>query len=132
MYHKRRSHLSDLQINLQHFIPWVSFIAGLGGSLHCVGMCGGMVTASCGKNDEIMKYQFGRLLGYLSLGLIAGFLGSFINLKELSPMAALIPGLFIGGLFVFWGVQNLRGKKAELPMPKFMGKLYSSLWRLLV
>lgn len=122
----------DLQINLQHFIPWVSFIAGIGGSLHCVGMCGGLVAASCGKNDEIFKYQLGRLLGYLILGLFAGALGSIINLKQLSPMAALIPGLFIGVMFLYWGIQNFRGKKAELPMPKFMGKLYSLLWRRLV
>lgn len=124
--------MSDLQINLQHFIPWVSFIAGIGGSLHCVGMCGGLVAASCGKNDEVIKYQLGRLLGYLSLGLFAGALGSLINIKSHSPMAALIPGLFIGVMFLYWGIQNLRGKKAELPMPKFMGKFYSVLWKKLV
>lgn len=124
--------MSDLQINLQHFIPWVSFIAGIGGSLHCVGMCGGLVAASCGKNDEVIKYQLGRLLGYLSLGLFAGALGSLINIKSQSPKTALIPGLFIGIMFLYWGIQNLRGKKAELPMPKFMGAFYAVLWKSLV
>ena len=95
-------------------------------------MCGGLVTASCNKNDEIIKYQLGRLSGYLFLGLAAGSLGSILNLKHISPHTALIPGFFIGGLFLFWGIQNLRGKKAELPMPKFMGKLYSFLWKALI
>ena len=44
----------------------------------------------------------------------------------------MLPGLFIGLLFLFWGIQNWRGKKAELPMPKFMGKLYTFLWSKLV
>lgn len=124
--------MSDLFFNYQNFLPWVSFIAGLGGSLHCVGMCGGLVTASCEKSHDVFRYQLGRLLGYLILGLSAGLLGSLIKIESASPLVAMIPGLFIGFLFLYWGVQNLRGKKAELPMPKFMGKFYSLLWRKLV
>lgn len=124
--------MSDLLSNYQNFLPWVSFLAGLGGSLHCVGMCGGLVTASCEKSPDIIRYQIGRLLGYLILGLSAGLLGSLIKIENASPMIAMIPGLFIGLLFLYWGIQNLRGKKAELPMPKFMGKFYSLLWRKLV
>ncbi|MGZ3807305.1 MAG: urease accessory protein UreH domain-containing protein, partial [Bacteriovorax sp.] len=40
----------------------------------------------------------------------------------------LIPGLVLGALFLFWGVQNLRGKRAELPTPKWMSTLYTKLW----
>lgn len=122
----------DLLTNFQNFFPWVSFIAGLGGSLHCVGMCGGLVTASCDKNNDIIRYQFGRLLGYLGLGLFAGFLGSLIKFENSSPILAVMPGLTIGILFLYWGIQNYRGKKAELPLPKFMGKLYTLLWKKLV
>ncbi|MBC7714732.1 MAG: sulfite exporter TauE/SafE family protein [Rhizobacter sp.] len=124
--------MSDLQINFQHFFPWVSFLAGLGGSLHCVGMCGGLVTASCDKSKDVVRYQFGRLLGYLALGLLAGYLGSLVNFEKSSPIVTVIPGMFIGILFLYWGVQNWRGKKAELPMPKFMGKFYTFLWKKLV
>ncbi len=128
----RRSCLSDLLTNFQNFFPWVSFIAGLGGSLHCVGMCGGLVTASCDKNEDIVRYQIGRLIGYLGLGLFAGFLGSLVKFENQSPIVTIIPGVFIGILFLYWGFQNWRGKKAELPMPKFMSQLYSFLWRKLV
>ncbi|MEA9357643.1 sulfite exporter TauE/SafE family protein [Bacteriovorax sp. PP10] len=124
--------MSDLLTNFQNFFPWVSFIAGLGGSLHCVGMCGGLVTATCDKNNDIIRYQLGRLLGYLGLGLFAGFIGSLFKFEQTSPAIAIIPGLVIGLLFLYWGIQNWRGKKAELPMPKFMGKLYSYLWKKLV
>ena len=124
--------MSDLTINFQHFFPWVSFLAGLGGSLHCVGMCGGLVTASCEKSQDVWRYQLGRLLGYIFLGIFAGLLGSLINFENASPIVVIFPGLFIGVLFLYWGIQNWRGKKAELPMPKFMGKIYSTLWRKLV
>jgi sulfite exporter TauE/SafE len=95
-------------------------------------MCGGLVTATCDKNNDIIRYQLGRLLGYLGLGLFAGFLGSLFKFEKATPAIAIIPGLIIGLLFLYWGIQNWRGKKAELPMPKFMGKLYSYLWKKLV
>jgi hypothetical protein len=114
--------------DVKNFIPWVSFIAGLGGSLHCVGMCGGLVTATCEKNNDVFRYQIGRLLGYLLLGLLGGLLGSLLNFKFLPFYFTLIPAVIIGGLFIFWGIKNYQGKKAELPIPKFLGKVYSSLW----
>lgn len=118
--------------NARSFLPWVSFIAGLGGSLHCVGMCGGLVTASCERSTDVVRYQFGRLLGYLFLGLTAGAIGHGINLQFDSPFFSLLPALFIGGLFIFWGFRNYQGKKAELPLPKFMSKFYQYLWVKLV
>lgn len=124
--------MSDLQISFQHFFPWVSFLAGLGGSLHCVGMCGGLVTATCNKNGDIFRYQIGRLLGYLTLGLLAGYLGSLVQFEKSSPLVTVIPGTLLGLLFLFWGIQNLRGKKAELPMPKFMSVFYTFLWKKMV
>jgi sulfite exporter TauE/SafE len=122
----------DLFSNYQNFFPWVAFLAGLGGSLHCVGMCGGLVTNSCQNSQDVMKYQMGRLIGYLIVGLIAGLIGQTIALAITSPLLNLIPGLMIGILFLYWGFQNYYGKKAELPMPAFMGKFYSFIWRNLV
>jgi uncharacterized protein len=128
--------LSDQLFNLfggiEAYIPWVSFVAGVGGSLHCVGMCGGLVTATCEKSHDIFRYQAGRLIGYLLLGGFAGLLGSFLNFKTLPGYFSLIPALMIGLLFIYWGTQNLQGKKAEIPTPKFMRQLYSKLWMRLV
>jgi sulfite exporter TauE/SafE len=119
-------------LNDLSFLPWVSFIAGLGGSLHCVGMCGGLVTATCQKSNDVVRYQVGRLLGYLFLGFFAGALGKIFTIQEANPKMTLIPGLILGGLFLFWGIQNYRGKKAEIPLPKFLHKFYSKLWVQLV
>lgn len=132
MLQRRRLYLSDLLTSFQAFFPWASFVAGLGGSLHCVGMCGGLVTATCDKNEDIIRYQLGRLLGYLSLGLFAGYLGSLVKFENQSPLVTIIPGMLIGLLFLFWGFQSWRGKKAELPMPKSMSRLYSFLWKKLI
>lgn len=111
-----------------NYLPWVSFIAGLTGSLHCLGMCGGLVTYSGNSNKDIWLYQFGRLTSYLILGAIAGLFGSLIHLEKNNPKIALIPGLILGLLFIYWGIETIRGKKAEIPMPKFLSKIYSRMF----
>jgi sulfite exporter TauE/SafE len=95
-------------------------------------MCGGLVTATCQKTNDIARYQFGRLLGYLCLGLFAGMLGKIFTIQASNPKITLIPGLVLGSLFLFWGIQNYRGKKAEIPMPKILNKFYTKLWLVLV
>lgn len=128
--------MSDQLINffseIKTYIPWVSFVAGLGGSLHCVGMCGGLVTATCDQSSDVFRYQIGRLLGYLTLGIFAGILGNFLNLNSLPEYFSLIPATLIGGLFIYWGISNYRGKKAEIPAPRILRNLYSKLWKKLV
>lgn len=124
--------ISHFFLNLQNIIPWVSFLAGMGGSLHCVGMCGGLVTATCQKQTDVYRYQLGRLLGYLFLGLMAGLIGKALNFKSATPALSILPGLLIGILFLIWGLQNLRGKKAEIPLPGFMHTLYQNLWKKLI
>jgi sulfite exporter TauE/SafE len=113
----------------QTYLPWVSFIAGLGGSLHCVGMCGGLAASSCEKSTDIFRYQIGRLIGYLCLGTAAGFIGQFLSFKDMFPIFPIISSLLLGSLFIYWGVQSYRGKRAELPTPKFLGRFYTHLWK---
>ena len=128
--------MSALLINwpsdLSTYLPWVSLVAGVGGSLHCVGMCGGLVTATCDGSKDVVRYQVGRLLGYLMLGILAGALGSFLKFDERPFYFSLIPGLLVGIIFLYWGIQNFRGKKAEMPTPKFLSRLYQNLWLKLV
>jgi sulfite exporter TauE/SafE len=95
-------------------------------------MCGGLVAATCQKSSEVVRYQLGRLLGYLLLGALAGALGALLHFRSLPFYYSLIPAIFIGTLFIYWGVQSFRGKKAELPLPKFYHKIYGKLWSRLV
>ena len=117
---------------IKSYLPWVSFVAGLGGSLHCVGMCGGLVTATCEKSNDVIRYQAGRLLGYLILGAVAGWLGTLLEVRRVHPVLSLLPALSLGVLFIFWGLQNFKGKRAELPVPRLLSALYKGLWNKLV
>ncbi len=116
----------DLSSNI---LPFASLIAGLTGSLHCVGMCGGLVTASCNGGKDILKYQLGRLLGYSLLGGVAFLIGDAVKSVLPTSYVPMISGLLLGFLFIFWGVQSYRGKKAELPLPKFLQTSYRYLFR---
>lgn len=54
-----------------------TFLAGLAGSPHCIGMCGGFASACAGKNAGA-AWHAGRLTTYALLGAIAGFTGAVI------------------------------------------------------
>ncbi len=106
----------------------VSFLAGLGGGVHCVGMCGGLVTVSCGNARHIFAYQGGRLLGYLSLGIAVGLLGEGLRELFLRLHLSALTAFVLGGLFVYWGLRMFVGKSTEIPTPAFIGLLYRKLW----
>jgi sulfite exporter TauE/SafE len=87
---------------MAHFAPPLLF--GLAGSVHCVGMCGGIVSAlSLGGGKTwrtgMVYYHLGRIFTYSILGLILGFLGQqFIELnlvKGSQSVLALLSGLII-------------------------------------
>lgn len=55
-----------------------AFTAGLLGSIHCIGMCGGFVIACGGKVTDTFIWHIGRLTTYAFLGAVAGVFGSAI------------------------------------------------------
>lgn len=82
---------------------WVTaFLAGLLGSGHCFGMCGG-IAGSLGalsgtSNRSIafpaLQFNFGRLLGYTLLGALAGgILGAAGEIMALKPLGKWLRGL---------------------------------------
>ncbi len=105
-----------------------SFMAGLAGSLHCIGMCGGLVTASTKSTTDVGLYQIGRLLGYLILGFIMGSVGSLFKINTLHPSLNYLPSVFIGMMFIVWGISSLWGKKIHLPLPRIFKKIYQRSW----
>ncbi len=76
-----------------------AIIVGMLGSSHCIGMCGGIVSAlSMGVNDRVSRrpqsmflyhlgYNSGRILSYVLVGLLAGSLGAGLAQLGLSPLA---------------------------------------------
>lgn len=122
--------MSDLFSNqLAHLIPWIAIVAGLTGSLHCVGMCGGLVTASSKTKMDLLRYQGGRLLGYLLLGITVGALGNTLKVALHNSNFAILPSVLIGLMFIFVGMQNLFYKNLPYPGQKYLSKIYKMLWQ---
>ena len=82
---------------------------GFLGSLHCVGMCGGLVTAMTMTRAKtwwpgVIAYQAGRMTTYTALGLIAGLIGSiFAQQGPLNNIQSFI-SLFAGGLIIIFAL----------------------------
>lgn len=64
---------------------WLIFLAGLAGSAHCVGMCGGFACAlgpdprgAVATWIRHLSYQIGRITSYCFLGAVAGQLGLWL------------------------------------------------------
>jgi sulfite exporter TauE/SafE len=102
------------------------FAAGLIGSFHCVGMCGGFPIAvtsfSTTKKTRIPKnqilYNSGRVFTYTFLGATAGYLG--LSLREIEPFLGWQATIstVMGVLMVVVGLQIL-GILGEKTLPGF-------------
>jgi len=101
--------------------PFITaFLAGLMGSVHCVGMCGGIVGAlTYGLPEPIrhsparmlpflLSYNLGRIGSYTAAGIIVGYLGNFAGdliaqyrgwmiLRIAAALIMITMGLYIGG-----------------------------------
>jgi sulfite exporter TauE/SafE len=90
--------------------------ASLLGSLHCAGMCGGLVAFYAGTPGQggrtamlpHLAYNAGRLAAYAALGAIAGALGAVLDatggtLLGVQRVAAVVAGT----LMLLWGVVSL-------------------------
>ncbi len=84
-------------------------LAGLVGSPHCMGMCGGFVTACATGKDRGVAWHAGRLATYMVLGAVAGSVGAAI------PGPAWIPASLSAVLLV-WFALALAGL---VPEPRF-------------
>lgn len=92
------------------------FVAGIAGSFHCIGMCGGFACALRGasrnRSDWLPQhflYNCGRLATYAFLGVLAGALGESLHgelglaQRALSVLAGLLMVLMALQLFGFLG-----------------------------
>jgi len=103
-----------------------AFLVGFLGSLHCVGMCGGLVTTLAMSQKRtwwtgLISYQMGRILTYTFLGLLAGMMGMVIT--QVTWFADVQRGLtlFAGSLMILFGL-TLAGWIPD-PLVKIMSQL---------
>jgi len=92
----------------------VLFLAGLLGGGHCIGMCGGIVTALTIQLPAqqnrwfiLLGYNLGRIASYIAIGAIMGMLGSTLlnrthglqtGLYLLASLMIIAIGLYLAGL----------------------------------
>ena len=85
-----------------------AFIIGLFGSFHCVGMCGPVMIAFMGSDRSkigFVVYHAGRILTYVLLGAILGFIGATVNLFDLQKVLVFILGF---SLLILYGTPSIR------------------------
>jgi len=94
-----------------------AFITGLLGSLHCIGMCGGIVGALSMQLPlpiqqskwrmlpYLLGYNIGRISSYIIAGMLVGYLGMKFTslLPQPHPVGMAISGLFMIALGFYLG-----------------------------
>ena len=85
-------------------------VASVAGSLHCAGMCGGLVAFATAGDRRLAAhatYAAGRLLAYVSLGALAGALGSALELAGAALGLQRSASVLAGVLVATWGLHSL-------------------------
>ncbi|MDP4198652.1 MAG: sulfite exporter TauE/SafE family protein [Bacteroidota bacterium] len=112
---------------------------GLGGSLHCAGMCGPIAVALPSGTrpgwprhvTEKFIYQLGRVTTYMSLGAIVGLSGSAVVLAGYSRVLSIVSGL---AMIVALAAQflwrrevrvNMRLDRAVIPIKRGLSRLFT-------
>jgi len=86
-----------------------AFLIGFLGSMHCVGMCGGLITTLSMSRSRIwwpglISYQAGRIATYTLLGLMAGMLGIALAQTAWFPEAQQGLTVLAGMLMIIFGL----------------------------
>jgi len=81
---------------------WTALLLGLGGSLHCVGMCGPLALALSGGSNRRaafllgrVLYNGGRVLTYVLLGGLFGLLGGWLQMAGWQQTLSVAVGAII-------------------------------------
>lgn len=106
---------------------WTLFVMGFLGSLHCLGMCGPIVLALPIKNNNLtgflqnIIYQFGRIVSYITLGIIFGIAGKGLKLSGFHLSLSII----IGVVMILFSIipQNIVKKYSYFPIAIFLNKI---------
>jgi uncharacterized protein len=137
------------QSNIESMLPLIGAVisASVLGSLHCAGMCGGLMFFALGSDKETSKssrfklqsaYHGGRLTTYTMLGVIAGAIGQAIDFGGgfigLQRGAAVFAGVMMIGFGVV-SLARIRGIKVKLisvptPIRKLVEKAQRSAFGL--
>jgi uncharacterized protein len=96
-------------VTLSWLVPMVS--AGLLGSVHCIGMCGGLIAVAsdgaAGMKQRLAVqagYQAARLSSYVVLGVVAGSVGRALDLAGQAAGLGKAAAVLAGATMTLWGL----------------------------
>lgn len=102
-----------------------AFLAGLAGSVHCVGMCGPLALSlpfsrfnASLKWIAIILYNLGRVVAYSSIGLLVGLVGRGINWFGFTQILSIILGALILISLLLPKIMN----KSSFYLPNWLNK----------
>jgi uncharacterized protein len=114
-------------VTLAWLIPMIS--AGALGSVHCVGMCGGLIAVAsdgaAGARQRMavqLGYQAARLVSYLALGAAAGLLGHALDFAGQAAGLGKTAAVVAGATMMLWGLWSMLeagGARLKLRLPTF-------------
>ena len=110
-----------------------ALLLGLGGSIHCLGMCGPIAfTLSIDKRFknklliQNLLYQIGRAITYTFLGVFAGIIGKSFNIIGLQDKITITTGVLLI-LSVFFSLEKIQKTIIFRPLAKLVSKLKITL-----
>lgn len=80
---------------------WTATILGLGGSLHCLGMCGPLALTLPAGNRRSLLYNLGRLGTYSFIGAIWGVMGQGIAMAGYQQGLSITVGIVMLAILLF-------------------------------
>lgn len=110
-----------------------ALLLGLGGSFHCVGMCGPIALVLPVSRESKFKafvqsliYHLGRMITYAIMGLIFGLVGKGLYLAGFQQRVSILMGIIMI-LAVIFPTNYLNNLKLGKPLYRLVGRLKSIL-----
>ncbi len=102
------------------------FIASITGSLHCVSMCGPLITSFIPESEPIklIKYHLGRLIIYTCMGALSGLIGSTILNEKLIGVVSKFAWLPFCFFIFVTSINTLRGKASHFTLPQSIARFF--------
>ncbi len=115
-------------------LSWAAFVLGLAGSMHCLLMCGPLITSVSSKKYGLsgtLLYQGGRIFSYLVIGLVFGLIGKVLSLLFYQQLLSVISGmlLLLWAFFYFFPATSIFGSGALKLWSRSTSGLFSRLWK---
>ncbi len=122
-------------MSFSEFPIFAAAIAGLAGSIHCIGMCGGLVSvlSKSLKNSSRRTLSFwcayngGRILSYSIAGLTVGGAGELVYALFPMQRAHVLGAMIAGAFMIALGVHIAQWWKAMSVFERAGGKLWQKL-----